>query len=193
MAILEPISLRFPKKCCYLVHRFRLGSVSKEWRVWYRKHLFVPRIIALLSQELMLRNSKTELIFEEVSMLLQDEIARKMSYKTLPRRREQDTPGTRLLLIWSLDPSLHHLIRMPATAGDLPLAAGIWLCLMHPSYSPLTNRIMGLTLQHSQVGNLRVGHGLHHRRGVTESSGRSSRTNWVRYSISLDSSQPQRS
>lgn len=138
----------------------------------------------------MLRNSKTELIFEEVSVLLQDEMGRKMSYRALLRRREQDAPGTRLLLIWSLDPRLHHLIRMPATAGDLSLAAGICLCLMHPSYSPLTNWIMGLTLQHSQVGNLRAGHGLHHRRGVTESSGRSSRTNGVRYSIFHDSSQP---
>lgn len=105
---------------------------------------------------------------------------------------EWDTPGTHLL-IWSLDLSLHHLICMPATAGDLSLSAGICLCLMHPSYSPLTNWIMRLTLQHLQVGNLRAGHGLHHRRGVTESSGRSSRTNKMRYSIIHDSSQSQRS
>jgi len=101
-----------------------------------------------------------------------------MSYKAL-HRRKQDAPGTCLLLIWSLDPILHNWICMPAAAGDFSLAAGICLCLMHPSYSPLTNWITGLTLQHSQVGNLRAGHGLHHRRGVTESRGRSRRTSWV--------------
>lgn len=89
-------------------------------------------------------------------------------------------------------PRLQNLIHMPTTAGDLSLAGGICLSLMHPSYSTLTKWIMGLTLQRSQVGNLRAGHGLHHRRGVTESSGRSSRTNWVRLSMFHGSSQPQR-
>lgn len=88
-------------------------------------------------------------MFEEISVLLQDETARKTSYKALLGRGEQDGPRTSLLLIWSLDPSLHLLICMPVTAGDLSLAAGICLCLMHPSYSPLTKWIMGLTLQHS--------------------------------------------
>lgn len=136
----------------------------------------VPGITVLLSQELVLRISKTELTFEEISVLIQDEVVRITSYNALPGRRKWDTPRTCLLLIWSLDPSLHHLICMPATPGNLSVPAGICLCLMHPSYSPLTNWIMGLTLQHSQVENLRAGHGLHHRRGVTESSGRSSRT-----------------
>lgn len=189
MAMLGSISHRFPRNHWCIVHRFRVGSASKEWRVWYKKHLFLPRIIVLLSWELMLRNSKTELIFD-VSVLLQVEITRKVAYKPLLVKRELGAPGAHLLLIWSLDPCLHHLICMPTTAGDLSLAGGICLCLMHPSYSPLTKWIMGLTLQRSQVGNLRAGHGLHHRRGVTESSGRSSRTNWVKLSIFHDSPQP---
>lgn len=189
MAMLGSISHRFPRNHWCLVHRFWVGSASKEWRVWYKKHLFLPRIIVLLSWELMLRNSKTELIFD-VSVLLQVEITRKVAYKPLLMKRELGAPGAHLLLIWSLDPCLHHLICMPTTAGDLSLAGGICLCLMHPSYSPLTKWIMGLTLQRSQVGNLRAGHGLHHRRGVTESSGRSSRTNWVKLSIFHGSPQP---
>lgn len=136
--------------------------------------------MVLLAQEPVQRNSKTELVFEEISMLLQDESTRKMIYKILLGRREQD--GLRLtfcLSIWSLDPSLHCLICMPVTAGDLSLAAGICLCLMHPSYCPLTNWIMGLTLQHSQVGNLRAGHGLHHRRGVmSQVGGQAELTGW---------------
>lgn len=192
MAMLGSISPRFPKNHCSLAHRLQVGSVSKEWRVWYIKHLHLPRIIVLLSWELMLRNSKTELIFADISVLLQVEITRKVVYKTLLMTRELDAPGAHLPLIWILDPCLHHLIHMPMTAGDLSLAGGICLCLMHPSYSPLTKWIVGLTLQHSQVGNLRAGHGPHHRRGVTESSGRSSRTNWVRLSMFHDSSQPQR-
>lgn len=140
-------------------------------------------IIVFLPWELMLRNSKMELIFEDISVLLQVEITRKVGYKALLMTRELDAPGPHLLLIWIIDPCLHHLIHMPTTAGDVSLTGGICLCLMHPSYSPLTKWIMGLTLQHSQVGNLRAGHGLHHRRGVTESSGRSSRANWARFSI----------
>lgn len=110
----------------------------------------------------MLRNSKTELISEGISVLLQFEIRRKVGYKALLMTRELGAPGAHLLLIWILDPCLHHLIHMPTTAEELSPTGGICLCLMHPSYSPLTKWIMGLTLQHSQVGNLRAGHGLHH-------------------------------
>lgn len=89
----------------------------------------------------MLRNSKTELISEDISVLFQLEIRRKVDYKTLLMTGELNAPGAHLLLIWILDPCLHHLIHMPTTAGDLSLAGGICLCLMHPSYSPLTKWI----------------------------------------------------
>lgn len=103
MAMLGSISHRFPRNHWCIVHRFRVGSASKEWRVWYKKHLFLPKIIVLLSWELMLRNSKTELIFD-VSVLLQVEITRKVAYKPLLMKRELGAPGAHLLLIWSLDP-----------------------------------------------------------------------------------------
>lgn len=66
----------------------------------------------------MCRNSKIKLMFEEISGLFLDEIARKMSYKAILRRIQQGGPRAHLLLIWSLDPSLHHLIHMPTTAGE---------------------------------------------------------------------------
>lgn len=83
------------------------------------------------------------------------------------------------------DPHAYDCWRFISCRRNLPVPHA-------PILQPTYKVDLGLTLQRLQVGNLRAGRGLHHRRGVTESSGRSSRTNWVRLSMFHDSSQPQR-